>query len=157
VFEKALLTIDKSTLVIVAAAWVAAIISMGFAFVAVRETSQLKLKAEVARALEPVLPKIVRLPLTKDQYDPLLKRLNKQFPKISIEITQKPTLRLHSNNPEEFMTWLNAVSYTDSMISTVRWTLTAFCVGTECPGDEMMQAELTAESINITQPEAVAP
>lgn len=157
VFEKALVTIDKSTLVIMGVAWVVAIITMGLAFVAVRETAQLKLKTEVARALDPVLPKIVRLALTKEQYEPLIARLKKQFPTITIEITGKPTLRLQSNNPEEFMTWLNAVSYVDSMISTVRWTMTTFCVGTECPGDGLMQAELTAEAINITQPENLAP
>ncbi len=156
IVEKALTTIDKSTLLIIGTAWIVATISMGLAFAAVRDTSQLKLKVDVARALDPVLPKIMRLPLSKDQYDPLLQRLKKQFPTLAIEVTQKPTLRIISNNSDEFMSWLNAVSYVDSMISTVRWTLTSFCVGTECPGDNIMQAELTAESINITQPETVS-
>ncbi len=157
VFEKVIATLDKTTLLIIGTAWLAAIVSMGLAFVAVRDTSQLKLKVDVARALDPVLPKIVRMPLTKDQYDPLLQRLRKQFPKLAIDITLKPTLHIQSNNPDEFITWLNAVSYVDSMISTVRWTLTTFCVGVECPTDNVMEAELTAESINITQPEAISP
>lgn len=157
VFEKAILTIDKSTLLIIGVAWAVAMVSIGLAFAAVKDTAQLKLKTEVARALDPVLPKIVRLPLTKDQYAPLLARLKKQFPTVIFDITGKPTLRLQSSNPEEFMNWLNTVSYMDSMVSTVRWTLTEFCVGSECPGEGLMQAELTAEAINITQPEAVQP
>ncbi|MDX1922751.1 MAG: hypothetical protein SFW65_06455 [Alphaproteobacteria bacterium] len=153
VFEKAMVTIDKSTLLIIGIAWLVAIVAMGLAFTAVKDTAQLKLKTEVARALDPVLPKIVRLPLTKEQYEPLQARLKKQFPTVNFDITSKPTLRLMSNNPDDFMNWLNAVSYVDSMVSTVRWTLNAFCVGVECPGDGLMQAELTAEAINITQPE----
>ncbi len=157
VFEKAMVTIDKSTLLIIGVAWAVAMVSIGLAFAAVKDTAQLKLKTEVARALDPILPKIVRLPLTKEQYVPLLARLKKQFPTVIFDITGKPTLRLQSSNPEEFMNWLNAVSYMDSMVSTVRWTLTEFCVGVECPGEGLMQAELTAEAINITQPEIAQP
>ena len=157
IFEKAITTIDKSTLLIIGVVWLAAIISMGLAFAAVRDTAQLKLKADVARALDPVLPRIVRMPLTKDQYEPLTARLKKQFPTLLVEITSKPSLRVQSNNPDEFLSWLNAVSYVDSMVSTIRWTLTTFCVGSECPGEGMMQADLSAESINITQAESVSP
>ncbi len=153
ILEKAILTIDKSTALIIGTAWLVAMVAMGIAFVAVRDTAQLKLKVEVASALDPVLPKIVRMPLNKEQYEPLLQRLKKQFPTLAIEISAKSTLRVQSNNSDEFMAWLNAVNYVDSMVSTVRWTLTTFCVGVECPGDNVMQAELTAEAINITQPE----
>jgi hypothetical protein len=157
VFEKAVLTIDKSTLLIIGIAWLVAMVVAGLAFATVKEASQLRLKTEVARALEPVLPKIVRLPLSKEQYEPLLLRLKKQFPTITFEITPKPTLKIHTSNADEFISWLNAVSYTDSMVSTVRWTLASFCVGVECPSEGLMQAELTAEAINITQPESPPP
>lgn len=155
--EKALLTIDKSTLIIMAVVWLAAIGMGGAAFMAVKDAAMLKMKAETARALDPVLPKIVRLPLDKAQYDPLLLRLKKQFPTVLMEVTGKPTLRLHGTNAEDYINWLNAISYTDSMVSTIRWTLAFFCVGSECPGDDVMQAELTAEAINITQPESAGP
>ena len=156
ILEKVITTIDKSTLLIIGVVWLAALVSMGLAFSAVRDTAQLKLKADVARALDPILPRIIRTPLTKDQYDPLVLRLTKQFPTLSISVTNKPSLMVQSNNPDEFITWLNSVSYVDSMVSTVRWTLTMFCVGSECPGDNVMQAELNAESINITQPEEIS-
>lgn len=157
IFEKVITTIDKSTLLIIGVIWLAALVSMGLAFTAVRDTSQLKLRADVARALDPILPRIIQTPLTKDQYDPLLLRLRKQFPTLAISVTNKPALSILSNNSDEFITWLNSVSYVDSMVSTVRWTLTSFCVGSECPGDNIMQAELTAESINITQPDTESP
>jgi hypothetical protein len=157
VFEKALLTIDKSTLLIIGGAWLVAIIATGLAFMSVRDATQLKLKTETARALDPVMPKIARLSLNKEQYQPLLERLKKQFPMVQLEITGKPNLKIQNNNPDAFMDWLNAISYVDGMVSTVRWTMTSFCVGVECAGDALMQAELTAESINITQPETVAP
>lgn len=157
IFEKAITTIDKSTLLIIGVVWLAAVISMGLAFTAVRDTAQLKLKADVARALDPVLPKIVRLSLSKEQYEPLAARLKKQFPSLLIDITSKPILRVQSNNPDDFMNWLNAVSYVDSMVSTIRWTLTTLCVGSECPGEGLMQAELSAESINITKAESISP
>ncbi|NDE90687.1 MAG: hypothetical protein EB059_06065 [Alphaproteobacteria bacterium] len=157
IFEKVLMTFDKSTLAIIGVAWLAAMIAVAIAFVSVKEMSQLKLKIEIARALDPVLPKIVRAPLSKDDYAPLLARLKKQFPAVNIEITNKPTLRIQSNNPDDFITWLNAISYTDSMVSTVRWTISSFCVGSECTDNGVMQAELAAEKINITQPEEMTP
>src|ERR1043166_272579 len=151
--ERALAAFDKSTLLIISVAWLAAVVAMGVSFLSVREVGILKVKVETARAQEPVLPKVERVALKKDQYTPLLERLKKQFPTLQYDVTSQPTLRIYSNNGEDFITWLNAVSYTDSMVSTVRWTMATFCVGSECPGDTMMQAELTAESINITQPE----
>jgi hypothetical protein len=151
--DKALMSLDKATLLIVGVTWLVALAAMGFAFLAVREAAALKVKAETARALEPILPKINRLPLSKDQYTPLMDRLKKEFPMLAYEITPAPTLRIYGNNGEDFISWLNAVSYTDSMISSIRWTMISFCVGSECPGDHLMQAELVAEAINISQPE----
>lgn len=151
--ERALAAFDKSTLLIISVAWLASIVAMGVSFLAVREVGSLKVKVETARAQEPILPKIDRLALKKEQYAPLVERLKKQFPTLQYDITTQPTLRIYSNNGEDFITWFNAVSYTDSMVSTIRWTMATFCVGSECPGDTLMQAELTAEAINITQPE----
>jgi hypothetical protein len=157
IFQKAMLSMDKATLLIIGSAWLAALVVSGFAFMSIKDLGQLKIKTETARALDPVLPKIVRLPLGKEQYEPLLQRLKKQFPMVQLEITGKPNLKIQNNNPDAFMDWLNAISYVDGMVSTVRWTMTSFCVGVECTGDALMQAELTAEAINITQPETVAP
>lgn len=153
VMEKALTTFDKAAVIIIGVSWLVALVVMGLTYVAVRDAADLKAKAETARGLEPVLPKIVRLPLLRGQYDPILARLKKQFPTLTFDITSTPGLKISSSNPEEYMNWLNAISYMDSMISTVRWTLSTFCVGMECPGEAVMQTELTAEAINITQPQ----
>lgn len=153
IFEKAVQTIDKSALVIVGVSWLVAFAALGMAFLSVREAAALKVKVETAKALEPALPKISRALLNKDQYQPMIDRLKKQFPTISFDITAKPSLRIYTNKSEEFMNWINAVSYTDSMVSAVRWTLTSMCVGAECPGEFVMSAELVAEMITITNPE----
>ena len=99
------------------------------------------------------MPRITRNPLSKEQYDPLLARIKKQFPGLTYEITGKPSLRIISNSGEMFNIWLNAIGYTDGMLPSVRWNLVMFCAGSECPGEGLMQAELVAENVSITQPE----
>lgn len=153
IFEKAIQTLDKSALIIISISWLVAFLAMGMAFLGAREAAALRVKVETAKALEPAVPKISRTLLNKDQYLPLLERLKKQFPGISFDITPKPSLRIYTNKSEEFMNWINAVSYTDSMVSAVRWSLASMCVGTECPGEFVMSAELVAEMITITSPE----
>lgn len=152
IMEKALATLDKSAMIIIGVLWSVAIVAMVLAFMAVKQANELKVKAETARSLEPILPQITRAPLSKEQYEPLVARLKKQFPTLSFETTNKPTLRVFSNQGEDFMTWLNAVSYTDSIVPSIRWSISFFCVGMECSDDKVMQAELAAETINITQP-----
>jgi hypothetical protein len=153
VIEKAVQSFDKSALIIIGVSWFVAMASIGLAFIGVKEAAAVKIKVDTARALEPILPKINRILLGKDQYDPLVARLKKQFPDVLFDVTGKPSLRIYSNKPEEFIGWLNAVSYTDSMVPSVRWSLVNLCVGTECPGDFVMSAEVVAEAINIAQPE----
>jgi hypothetical protein len=153
IFEKALSSLDRSTLLIIGVAWLVALTACGLAFITTREAAELKMRAETARALEPILPKINRLLLTKEQYEPLTVRLKKQFPAITFEVSGKPTLQIKSNDASQFMDWLNAVSYVDSMVPSIRWTLIYMCVGPECPGEHLMLADLTAEAINIAQPE----
>lgn len=157
VFDKALQALDKSALLIVGVSWLVALLLSGVSFLAVKEASDLKVKMDTARALEPVLPKVNRLILSKEQYEQLVVRLKKQYPTISFEITGKPSLQIRSNEPDLFATWLNAIGYTDSLVPSIRWTMTQFCVGPECPGDYLMLAELTAEAINIAQPEGAPP
>lgn len=157
IFEKALTAFDKSALVIIGVSWTVALIACGVAFITVKEAAALKVKTETARALEPILPKINRVILGKEQYEPLLARLKKQFPNLSIEISGRPSLQIKSDDAEAFMTWLNAIGYTDAMVPSIRWTMTAFCVGPECPSEAMMYAEFTAEAINIAPPEGNIP
>lgn len=152
--ERALTSLDKSALLIIGVSWAVALAATGLAYMGVKEASALKVKTETVRALEPVLPKVNRVLLSKEQYMPLTERLKKQFPEVQFEITARPALRIYSNKGEQFIDWLNAVSYTDSMVPSIRWSLVSFCVGTECSGEFIMQAELVAEAINITQPES---
>jgi hypothetical protein len=153
VFENALMSIDKVSLWIVSIVWIVAAVAMGMAFITVRGAADIKLKVETARALEPMVPKINRNPLSREQYDPLLQRVKKQYPTLTYEITSRPSLRISSNVGEQFDSWLNAIGYTDSLVPAVRWSLIYFCAGTECPGAGIMQADLIAETINISQPE----
>ncbi len=152
-FEKAVTSFDRSALIVVGVAWLVAAAMMGLTFMSVKQASDLKMKVTTAQALEPFLPKINRVPLNRDQYAPLVERLKKQFPEVQFEVSTRPALRVFSNNSEQFVTWLNAISYTDSMVPAIRWSMVAFCVGIECPTDNVMSAELTAETINISQPE----
>jgi hypothetical protein len=153
VFEKALLSMDKVTLWVVGITWIVALVAMGGAYMAVKSAASLKLQADAARAQEPPVPRIIRAPLSKEQYDPLLARLTKQYPGLRYDITGKPSLRIASSNGDAFNVWLSAIGYTDSMLPSVRWNLVFFCAGAECPGDGLMQAELVAENISISQPE----
>lgn len=151
VMEKAFAALDKATMLIIGVTWLVAVVALGVAFIAVKQAGDLKVKVETARALEPALPKINRTALGKEQYEPLAARLRKQFPTLAFEVTNRPTLRVSTLNGDDFMTWMNAVSYTDSMVPAIRWTLSFLCVGGECPEEKIMQAELTAEIINISQ------
>jgi hypothetical protein len=157
VFEKAMVSLDKITLWIVCVTWVVALAAMGGAYMAVKTAGGLKIQAEAARAQEPPVPVISRLPLNKEQYIPLVDRVKKQFPGLTYEITNKPSLRITSINGDMFNGWLNAIGYTDSMVPTIRWNMVMFCAGTECPGEGLMQSELVAETINISHAGDEAP
>lgn len=153
VMEDALASLDKASLLIIGVVWLVALLACGAAYLAVKDAAALKVKTETARALEPILPKVNRLPLSKDQYEPLVTRLKKQFPVITFEVSPKPSLLIKTNDSDNFLTWLNAIGYTDSMIPSIRWTMVSFCAGPECPGDFVMQADVAAEAINIAKPE----
>jgi hypothetical protein len=151
VLSKAFGSLDKSMGLIIGISWFVALAVTGIAIISVRDATSLKIKVETARALDPIIPKIDRISLLKEQYEPLVKRIKKQFPTILFEITSTPSLLIKSNQGDDFVTWLNAVSYADSLVPSIRWTLTRFCVGVECAGDFMMTADIKAESINIVK------
>ena len=151
VLSKALGSLDKSMGLIIGISWFVALVVIGIAVVSVRDATSLKIKVETARALDPIIPKIDRVPLLKEQYEPLVQRIKKQFPTIMFEITSTPSLMIKSNQGDDFVTWLNAVSYADSLVPSIRWTLTRFCVGVECAGDFVMTADIKAEAINIVK------
>ncbi len=150
VFQKAAAMLDKATLWIILITWIVATLSIGAAFMSVRAAADLKMKADTARALQPVIPKITRAPLTRGQYMPLYERIKKEFPTLTFEVTARPGLRIFSNNGDDFSSWLNAIGFADSMVPTIRWDMIFFCAGTECPGTPLMAAELVAETITIT-------
>jgi hypothetical protein len=156
ILEKALLSIDKATLWIIGISWLVALVAMVMAFMSVRGVADIKVKVETAKALEPIVPRIVRQPLAREQYEPLASRIKKEYPGLTYETTGRPSLRIVSNNGEEFRSWLNALGYADSLSPGVRWNLIFFCAGAECPGQGVMQADLVAETITISQAEGGA-
>ncbi len=102
VFEKVMGSLDKATLWIIIVTWAVTLAAMGGAYMAVKTAGSLKLQAEVARAQEPPVPKVSRTLLSKDQYDPLLVRIKKQFPTLTYDVTQRPSIRIYSKQRREF-------------------------------------------------------
>jgi hypothetical protein len=148
---RALMTLDKSTIVVVSTAWVVALVIIILAVFTVHNAISQKKLAEDADIAEPILPKANTSMITPRDQQIIMDRLQHQFPDIKVDNEGGATIAIRSPDGTKFHQWITAVSYVDAMAPQFRWTLKEFCVG-HCNQD-LMKAVLTGQKVFFSLPE----
>ncbi|MGE3623005.1 MAG: hypothetical protein AB7H77_03895 [Bdellovibrionales bacterium] len=146
--NRSIQTFDRATIVVVGVCWGAAILMIAFTVYTISLSASTRRAAEVATASEPVLPKIVRKPVSVKDAQPLVDRLQKRFPGAIITLNNDQTITLTASDGLKFREWLSAVSYIDVASPKYRWTIKEFCVG-RCTGGTLMRALVAGETISF--------
>jgi hypothetical protein len=149
---KALQTFDRATTIVVGACWGAALLMVVFALYTVSLAASTKRAAEEALVAEPVLPKIVRQPISAHEEQQLVDRLQHLYPDIVFTLGGDQSLTVRASDGSKFHEWLAAVSYLDSASAQYRWSVKEFCVG-KCVANELMHAVLVGEKVSFEAPQ----
>jgi hypothetical protein len=148
--SKALNTLDRSTAVVIGVCWSAALVMMVLAFFAVHGAMSSRREAAEALAVEPSLPVISSVAMTKNEVQSIADRLQRQFPDIKFEAKSGQLLSIKSDDGLKFHQWITALSYIDTMAPQFRWTLKEFCTGTCGSGQGLMNALLSGQKMMIS-------
>lgn len=140
---KALVTIDKSTAVVVGACWAAAVVMLILATYAVHAAVVAGKEATEAAAAEPVLPVMTTTNMGVADIRAVAERIQRQFPDLKIEVDGSQALIVKSDDGGKFHEWVTALSYIDSVSPHNRWTFREMCVG-RC-GSGLMRAVITGQ------------
>jgi hypothetical protein len=150
---KALALLDKSTAVVVSTCWLAALVTLILAVIAVHNAVAAKHESAEALVAEPVLPVATTTPITQRDSQQILERLQHQFPDIKFEIETNQAITIKSDDGAKFHQWVTAISYIDTMAPQIRWTLRDFCVG-HCSSN-LMKAVVIGQKVVFTLPPPV--
>jgi hypothetical protein len=151
IVAKAMATLDKSTAVIVSACWLAALVTLILAVFAVHGAVSAKKEAADAATVEPVLPQAVNAPMNVREIQPIVDRLQRQFPDVKIDLGPNQALVVKCNDGSKFHQWITALGYIDTMAPQYRWALGDFCVGV-CQGD-LMKATVSGHRVTFSLPQ----
>lgn len=148
---KAFKAFDRHTVVVVSAAWTAALFMVLMSLYSLWLISTAKKDVAAAEATEPSLPLVVNQVLTKTEADPLIDRLQKRFPELSFSLGGDQSFVVSAADGSRYRSWLTALSYIDTISPQYRWSIRDFCVGSKCGSNEpLMKAILVAEKISFS-------
>jgi hypothetical protein len=152
IVAKAVVTMDKSTAVIVSAFWLAALVTLIMAVFAVHGAVSAKKAAAGAQVAEPVLPVISNTSLSAIDIQKIMDRMQHQFPDIRFDTGQNQSIVIRSNDGSKFHQWITALSYVDTMEPQFRWMINDFCVGA-CGNQDMMKATVSGHKVVFSLPQ----
>lgn len=152
VFNNAIQSFDKATMVIVSACWTGAVLIMIFALYTLSLSATAKKDTLEAAAQEPTLPKIVTRKPSDKEIQPLIRRLKKRFPEIMFRMGRDKSITVSARTVDNFRTWLTVLSYIDTISPWFRWRIKDMCVGVNCAAGNPMTAILKAEKISFSLP-----
>ena len=152
--NKAVKVFDNAMLVVVGAAWTAALLLLLFTIYTVNATVKERRALLEAEASEPIVPNIVAKSPDTGEIQPIVGRLQKRFPEISFVLGNDRSLTVASGDGAKFRLWLTVLSYIDTVSPQYRWSMREFCVGMKCGANTPMRAILTAEKITFSVPKA---
>lgn len=150
IISKVLVSLDKSTAIVISACWLAAFVMLILAVFAVHGALSSKNDASDALAAEPVLPVAASTPMSVREMQVISDRLQHQFPDIKIEAGSNMLLSIKSDDGAKFHQWIAALSYVDTMSPQYRWSLRDFCVG-NCSGG-LMRASVSGQKMVFSLP-----
>ncbi len=152
VVARALNALDRSTAIVISASWTAAMVMVILAVFAVRGAVYSQREAADASAIEPDLPIVTNTPISQQEMQSIVERLERQFPDIRFDARQKQTLVVKTDDGLKFHQWITALSYIDTMAPQFRWTMREFCTGICGSGQGIMSAVLTGQKVVLSMP-----
>lgn len=148
---KALMTLDKSTAIVVGVCWGVALVTLVAALLAVHASVDAKKQADAAIVAAPVLPQEVKSKINVKEGRDIVARLQHQFPDIKFDLDGTPAVIIKSDDGAQFHEWVNALAYLDTLSPEYQWRLRSLCVG-KCLGADLMKAEVTGERVVFNLP-----
>ncbi|MDD5586032.1 MAG: hypothetical protein PHY92_03620 [Alphaproteobacteria bacterium] len=149
VMVRAIRAFDRATIVVVLTCWAGALLIMTFALYTLNLSVTAKREMAAAAAGEPALPRIVAKGPETAEIQPLVDRLKKQFPAITLNLGRDQTLTVSTMDVGNFRLWLTVLGYIDTALPQYRWTMNEFCVGSKCDRTMPMMAILKPEKISF--------
>jgi hypothetical protein len=150
---KTLRALDRTAMVMIIVSWSAAILMMGVALYTVSSAHHARQEADEAAAIEPLVPVIKRAALARKEMDGFVDRLRSRYKTVSINASPDNALEISGTDPNNFLDWLSALSYLDTIAPQMRWTIRDLCVGNECGGSALMRAAIIAERVTFQAPQ----
>lgn len=154
---RALKTLDRVAVAMMLTSWLAAAVLMGFALYAANSAGKARQAAEVAAAVEPIVPVLQRATLPKVELEKYAVQLRDRFAKIGFNALPDNGLEVASTEGQDYLEWLAALSYLDTLAPQVRWAVRDLCVGPECGAGAVMRAVVAGERVTFKMPVAVEP
>ena len=148
---RAVKTFDRASGIIVLTVWGAALAFVGLAYLGIGQTIEARGKLAEAESAQPVLPVIAQEPIATPAIQDISDRLAKRYGDKIIFAPNGSQLHISATAPEIYTTWMEAVSYLDTISPDTQWTISQFCVGPECK-DGLMSVTLDAQHISFTAP-----
>lgn len=149
VLSQAVTALDKSTGLVVSACWLAALVMMILAVLAVHAAVSAKKDAVAAMAAEPLVPKEAHSDIPPRDLQIITERLQHQFVDIKVDLSATGTITFRTQDGSKFHQWITALSYIDTMAPQYRWTLKGLCVGS-CSNQDLMKAEISGQKMTFT-------
>lgn len=157
IVQKAIVSFDKATIVIISACWGGAIMLMLFALYTINASVTAKKNLAEALATEPSLPKMVNRPPEANEIKPIVERLQKRYADVTFNYGSDKSVTVSAQDGSKFRTWLTVLSYIDTISPQYQWQIKELCVGLVCGGNAPMKAVLTAQKISFTTSAAGSP
>lgn len=149
---RAFRTLDRVAVAMMLTSWLAAVVLMGFALYAANSAGKARQAAEVAAAVEPIVPVLQRVTLPKPELEKYAALLRGRFAKIGFNALPDNGLEVASTEGQDYLEWLAALSYLDTLAPQVRWSVRDLCVGPECGAGAIMRAIVTGERVTFKVP-----
>jgi hypothetical protein len=152
---KAMRSLDRTALVMIMVTWIGATLMMGVALYTVTIAHKARQQADEAAAVEPIVPVTMRAILARAELDKYADRLRLRFDKVTFNAMPDNALEISSTESGNYLDWLAALTYLDTIAPQVRWSVRDLCVGNECGSGAMMRAALVGERVTFKVPDAV--
>lgn len=151
---RAFKALDRTAVIMMLISWLGAVALMGLALYTANSAGKARQAADVAAAVEPIVPVVQRATLPKAELEKYAALLRQRFAKISFNALPDNGLEVASTEGQDYLEWLAALSYLDTLAPQVRWVVRDMCVGPECGAGAVMRAIVTGERVTFKVPVA---
>ncbi len=132
--------------------WVAAGVSILFAYTKSMEMSEIQKQFLEAEALTPSVPKIEAIKISDAELEPFVLKLAKVYPNLRINFRRGGKVSVQANSTKLYTQWRAAIDHFSYGRSGWRVAVEEMCVGRECEGMPLF-ATIRIEQVSISVPQ----